>query len=224
MSDPTLFDQLGSLSPDDLVAAVATGDTHPSRIFNPAGTSLLLTCVFAGLREHAEALRARWPDLSLHDAATLGDTERVRTLIALPTDALDCLSPDGWTALHLAAHLGHTEIVAALLEAGAQTTIQSRAFEQNLPLHAACAGRAEDAVALLAERTPEIDVRVAEGFTALMEAAYQGLPNAVDTLLRLGADARLRNDAGHDAADLAREAGHAALAEHLGSAAKARAS
>lgn len=108
-------------------------------------------------------------------AVGVGEAARVAELTAAGTDTIDLLSPDGWTALHLAAHLDRPEIVALLLDAGADPTVFSQAFECNLPLHAALAGRAEQCAELLARATPHLDVRVGEGFTALMEAAYQGL-------------------------------------------------
>jgi ankyrin repeat protein len=54
--------------------------------------------------------------------------------------------------------------------------------------------------------------------TPLMAAAMGGHGALVELLLRHGARAGLRNEAGDTAADLARRGGHAALAERLAAA------
>jgi ankyrin repeat protein len=127
------------------------------------------------------------------------------------------LSPDGWTALHLAAFFGHASTVALLLARGADATLWSRAFERNLPLHAACAGRTEKAevVRALIAATPDLDARQGGGWTPLMLAAANGMAASVQLLLAAGADWTLANDAGQTAVALAREYGHTAVAERL---------
>lgn len=210
----TLLDLARNRPPDELLSALP--ERMPiSLLFDEQGTSLVAHCVFGGLRDALAALVAHDPAISLHDAAVANLEDRVRALIAGGTDALNLLSPDGWTALHLAAHFGHTAICRRLLDAGALTTVFSRAFERNLPIHAACAGRSEAVVALLAPRTPNLDEPVAQGFTALMEAAYQGLAGCVEILLEAGADPRLERDDGKTATEIAREAGHTEVAERI---------
>ena len=99
-----LFSSLGEISPEDLVAAVPPGQ-HPAQIRNEEGTSLVLMCTFLRRTDLVDALRAGWPDMPLHEAAATGDAGRTRRLIEDGTDALDLLSPDGWTALHFAAQV-----------------------------------------------------------------------------------------------------------------------
>jgi ubiquinone/menaquinone biosynthesis C-methylase UbiE len=136
MDAKPLFDQLGAVSPDALVSQVSTLTEHRglSSLRNSEGTSLVLACTFAGRTDLVSALLERFPDVSLHDAAAAGDTQRAAVLTAAGTDALDLLSADGWTALHLAAHLGHSEIVALLLEARADPTLRNEAGKTPLDL------------------------------------------------------------------------------------------
>jgi len=64
-----------------------------------------------------------------------------------------------------------------------------------------------------------LDAPDAQGSTALMRAALLGQVDAVEALLRQGANPRLRDREGLDAAALAERAGHKALAAHLRAAA-----
>ena len=98
--------------------------------------------------------------------------------------SVDTLSPDGWTALHLAAFLGQGGALVALLEHGADARIFGRAFESNLPIHAAAAGRRIDkaSFAKLVAATGNPDALQKQGYTALMIAAANGFSDAVDVL------------------------------------------
>ena len=62
---------------------------------------------------------AAGPVLTIFEAAAVGDAARVRALLDADVAALRGRSDDGWTALHLAAHFGHVEVVRLLLAAGA---------------------------------------------------------------------------------------------------------
>ena len=66
------------------------------------------------------------------------------------------------------------------------------------------------------------DARQRHGWTPLHGAATHGMADVVEALLDAGADPGAVNDDGLDAARLADDAAHAALAEHLREAAAAR--
>jgi ankyrin repeat protein len=59
------------------------------------------------------------------------------------------------------------------------------------------------------------DAKQGGGYTALHEAAMNGRAQMAQVLLGAGADPTIRADDGRDASDLARDAGHTALAERL---------
>jgi uncharacterized protein len=91
-----------------------------------------------------------------------------------------------------------------------------------MPLHSAAAARSVPIARLLLEHGAPVNARQGGGdlgFTPLMEAAFNGQIDMVETLLRHGADRGLADSNGQTAADHARAQGHAALAERLGSAA-----
>ncbi|HKD21362.1 MAG TPA: ankyrin repeat domain-containing protein [Rhizomicrobium sp.] len=186
------------------------------RIRNESGETLYLYCVFRGKAKCAEFLKRRG-QLSLHEAALAGDAARITGLAKAAPWSVDALSPDGWTALHLAAFLGQGAVIVALLEQKADARIFSRAFEQNLPIHAAAAGRRIDkaSYAKLVAATGDADALQKQGYTALMIAAGNGFTDAVDVLLAAGANKSRKTPDGKTAADFARERGHEELAKRL---------
>ena len=201
---------------DGLMAALAgVPTTRPVR--NLAGETLFQFCTYRGRAKCVAALKARAP-LGFHEAAISNDAERVAALLDAGSWAIDTLSPDGWTALHLAAFFGSDAAVMVLIERGADATIWARAFESNLALHAACAGRrlGKAAFAKLVAATGDPDIRPKSGYTPLMEAASVGFADAVEVLIAAGADKTARHpEKNMNAAEFARANGHAALAERL---------
>jgi ankyrin repeat protein len=192
---------------DDAVAVVGAlpAGVALHQLRNPNGESLVQFCAYRRRAATLAALLERAPPLTLHEAATLGRAERVSTVLTAAPWAIDTLSPDGWTALHLAAHFGHNETLAILLAAAADANLYSRAFERNLPLHAACAGGKVECALRLLPATRDIDARQGGGWTALMLAAEDGLMPVVAAMLARRADRALVNDKGKTALELARE-------------------
>jgi ankyrin repeat protein len=185
-------------------------------IHNDGGESLYRFCLFHNHPKCAEMLKARG-GFALQDAALAGDAARIETLLKVAPWAADTLSPDGWTALHLAAFFGNDTAVLKLLDLGSNARIMGRAFEQNLAVHAACAGgRLGKAVfARLVAATGDPDALQKQGYTPLMIAAGNGFTDAVDVLLAAGANRALKQADGKTAADFARERGHGELAKRL---------
>jgi ankyrin repeat protein len=187
-----------------------------ARLHNETGESPYRFALFHGHAAAAEAVKA-CGGYGPHDAALINDVARLKALLEPAEWAVDLLSPDGWTALHLAAFVGADDAVETLLALGASARIFGRAFEQNLPIHAAAAGRriGKRAFEALAAATGDPDARQKQGYTALMIAASNGFDAACEVLLAAGADRAVALPDGKTAADIARERGHAALAERL---------
>jgi ankyrin repeat protein len=202
---------------DDAVAVIGAlpAGLALHQLRNANGESLIQFCAYRRRAASLAALLAREPPLTLHEAATLGRSERVSTVLTASPWAIDTLSPDGWTALHLAAHFGHSETLAILLAAGADANLYSRAFERNLPLHAACAGGKVECALRLLPATRDIDARQGGGWTALMLAAEDGLLPVVAAMLARRADRALVNDKRKTALELARDRERTAVAHLL---------
>jgi uncharacterized protein len=192
------------------------GKTDSFHVRNDNGETLLLFSIFRGRAKCAAALKAHGA-LTIQEAAAVGDIARIEACVRSLPSSLISLSADGWTALHLAAFLGQDAAVTTLLALGADAHQWARAFEQNLAIHAAAAGRRIGAEALrkLVAATGDPDVPQKQGYTALAIAASNGFAEGCGVLLSAGADRMKKIPDGRTAADIARERGHKGLAESL---------
>jgi ankyrin repeat protein len=151
----------------------------------------------------------------IHVAAKNGDTDEVAALLSMDSRLTRTHDSDGWTPLHLAAHYGHADIVSIMLHNNAPVDIRSTNTMANTPLHAALAGRRTDVSKLLIDAGADVNARQHGGWVPLHAAAANGDRELVDLLIARGADRAAINDAGVSAAAIARERGHAALADSL---------
>lgn len=129
-------------------------------------------------------------DESLVDAAMIGKIDRVAALLAggAPVDQPD---EGGTTALYAAAVGGHTEVVRALLEAGADPNRQSLGDSDGLPLcGAACWGH-EETVQVLLDGGADANRTESGEWSPLLWASAGGHTGTVTQLLFHGADPNL---------------------------------
>ncbi|MBM3548501.1 MAG: ankyrin repeat domain-containing protein [Alphaproteobacteria bacterium] len=183
----SLFD-LEARTDEQIVAGFVS--TRRPAAYDASGTSLVLHCVYRGREAAARALIAAGHREGVHEAAALGDSLRLGILLDAIPSSVDTLSPDGWTALHLAAFFGRTETAQLLLRRGADAGLWSRSFERNLAIHAAAAGRGREITLLeaLIAATPDIDAVQEKGYSALLIAASGGKTDWIDRLAQAGAD------------------------------------
>ena len=179
-------------------------------------TSPVLAAVYRGDRAAVDQMLAAGATLTLCEAAALGDAVRVRALARGEPAAVARRSPDGWPALHLAAHFGHGDAVDALLEARADVRAYSDNHEANTALHAALAGRAGlRIVSRLLAAGADVNARAGGGYTPLHIAAFGGDVTLINTLLAHGADPEARADDGKTALAIAADKGHPQAARRL---------
>lgn len=134
----------------------------------------------------------------------------VKRLLAHPAIKLDAANASLETPLMMAALRGRMDWTRQLLDRGA--AIERPGWNA---LHYAASGPESKVVALLLDRGAAIDALAPNGTTALMMAARYGSDDSARLLLARGAAARLKNQAGLQAADFARTAGRDNLAERL---------
>ena|SRR5689334_13451302 len=84
-------------------------------------------------------------DPDIFEAATLGQTERLRELLAADASLANAFGDDGFQPLPLACYYGHVEAARVLLEHGADpNTISTNERIKTNALHAAAASENKD--------------------------------------------------------------------------------
>ena len=105
------------------------------------------------------------PGNDIWSAAAFGNVKAMKRHLANGVDINDQDSTFGGTALSSAALFGHTEIVALLLEAGAD--VNARNQDGGTPLHSAAFLGQYEAAKLLLENGADINIRNGDGGTPL---------------------------------------------------------
>lgn len=144
----------------------------------------------------------------LHIAAGSGYAEAVKLLLDnnANVDARDFLNG---TPLLRAVQNGHVDVVKILIKYGAD--IEARSAGRHTPLHVAISAKSNriEVMSLLLSAGASVNVEVGfTGYTPLYSAIHAGHLDAVELLIKHGADINFRNQVGgtslHDAAYLAR--------------------
>jgi ankyrin repeat protein len=179
--------------------------------------SLILDALYHGRREEADRLAAHAGSaaLSIHEAAALGDVQRIERLLADDPTQVNAWASDGFQPLGLACFFGRREAARLLLDRGGALNTPSRNTQQVMALHAALAGPTPDLASWLIDAGADVNAVQQDGVTPLHEAAAIGNLTLVQLLLARGADASARDAKRRSAADFAREGGHAAIVELL---------
>ena len=122
----------------------------------------------------------------LQEAVIAGDIAGVRRELGKGIEP-DHRNASGSPSTHFAAYFGHREVLALLLDAGADVNGRSTLTEET-PLHRAALGGHVGVVEFLLSRGAEIDARTRRGESALLVALANSKPGAALTLLERGAD------------------------------------
>jgi ankyrin repeat protein len=214
MSTTELFQAIDA---GDVAAVRALVEDEPALASarNEDGLPAVLAALYGHHAEIVDALLAARPELDVFEAAAVGDLERLRALLDADPSQADAYAPDGFFPLALAAFFGQAAAIALLLERGADVGATARNPMRVQALHSAVAGRNAEGARLLVEAGADPNVHQHGGWTPLQGAAAHGDRPIVDLLLAHGADRAATNEAGDDAATLARKHGHASLADAL---------
>lgn len=208
---------LHAIQSRDLAAAIAALERDASQATTviPGGLSPLMFALYNGAHDIAGLLRGFRP-LDVFEAAAFGDARRVAELVIADAGLLKACSPDGWTALHLAAFFGSRNAVLTLIGLGASLDAVSQNPMKNTPMHAAIAGAGGEALApLMMALGADAKYAGGSGVTALHLAASRGFEALCKLLLNRGADRLTKTEDGKSAAELARDRGHLATAAML---------
>ncbi len=181
---------------------------------NGEGATGILYALYTGRSEVAELIAKRKPQLDLFEAACLGQTARIETLIRQNPEGSNEYSAEGFTALQLAAYLGKSTAVDLLLSRGAEVNAVAKNPTHYTALTGAVARGHRDIVSTLLGKGANPNPKYEGGFTPLMEAAASGDVEVTRLLLAHGADRSIRFN-GKTAFDLAIEKGKSATAQLL---------
>jgi len=186
---------------------------------DPSGLRPMMVALYYGQRALAHELRSRMERLDLWEAAAIGDLESARKAAAQDQGSLDAFSPDGFTALGLAAFFGHVPVLEWLLEQGADPNLPAQNQMVVCPIHSAAANRDPDqalsSVRLLVAYGARVNVAQRGGWTPLHQAADHGYLELVEFLLEAGADRTLKSSDGRTPRDMALEKGFEPTAARL---------
>eukprot|EP00177_Eucheuma_denticulatum_P000174 GFKZ01000307.1.p1 GENE.GFKZ01000307.1~~GFKZ01000307.1.p1 ORF type:complete len:406 (+),score=106.67 GFKZ01000307.1:179-1219(+) len=142
-------------------------------------------------------------DKPLHNAAGLGDVEKVKQMLdgEFKGDVND-LDVYWYTPLHTAAEKGQAEMCRVLVAAGGDLASGTKMYGLTA-LHYAAMGGHEEVVKTLLELGAEIDAVTQDLRSPLYLAAMKGHMNCVKILLAQGADIEMKATDGKTAVDAA---------------------
>src|SRR5213076_2468122 len=152
-------------------------------------TSDLLKALYSDNAERVSELLAGKPELSVFEAAALGETERLRELLDVDPSQANAFGDDGFHPLGLACFFGHVEAARLLLDRGADANALSKNEQiQTAAIHAAVAAQGTDEatryelVKLALEHGADPNLEQGGGFRAI-DAARQNGDMRVERLL-----------------------------------------
>ncbi len=201
----------------DIFSAIRAGDMtkvkelialHPdvAHTRNQVGVSALMQARYENKLEIVALLHKATRDPDVFEAATLGDTARLRALLANEPSLVKAQSSDGFTPLHLACFFGQPDAAEILIRQGADPNAVSP--NRIAVVHSAAASRNAALVKLVLQAGANPDLQQQGGYTALHEAAMHNSVQRAQALLDAGADRSIRSDDGLTAAEMAAQKGN----------------
>lgn len=202
------------------IADAVDADPGLAEYRDPQGVSALVWSIYTGQPMVRDFLRTklavRGVALDIFEAAAVGDDARLKEILRIDPSAVESISGDGWTPLHLAAAFGTPASVHALIAQGARVDAVSTNPQRNQPLHAVLAlSRNPETIELLLRCGADPNAVQVGGFTPIFSAASANRRDLAETLVKHGANPHPKNDQEKTPADYARERGHQELAVWL---------
>jgi ankyrin repeat protein len=174
----TVFDLIDAGDAEALRETLAADPTAAAQ-HDEQGLTVVMRAAYRGGAVF-DAVRAATPPLEPFDRIVVGESD------GLPEP--DAWTPDGFTPLHIAAFANNAEAARALLDAGADPNVVSRAsFARVTPLGTCAFAGAIDVARVLLERGADPTISEDGRFTPL-DAALENGNEELAALLREHAD------------------------------------
>ncbi len=180
-----------------------------------SGVSAIFLALYRGNKAGALAIASKKPELDVFEASALGDLEHIKKIVSHHPASVSLYSPDGFTALALAAYLGQKESVEYLLEEGADLNAVAKNETGYTALTGAVSQNYNEIAKVLVRKGAQVNHGYDGGFTPLMHATCSGNVELVSFLLENGADPRARNGEGKTPLTFALEKNNAQIIELL---------
>jgi ankyrin repeat protein len=213
MADHEIFDAIRAGDAARLTVLIAT-DRTVVNVRSERGHSPVLIAQYHHKPDCLKVLLAAGPVLDIFDAAAVGATARVASLLDADPALLNAYSGDGFFPLALAAFFAHPDTVRLLLARGADVAQVARNPMRIQALHSAVTG-SFDAVKLLVEAGAPVNAAQHLGWTPLHEAVNRNDVAMTRYLLAHGADPKQQNEAGTSAIGIAAEKGQVEILKLL---------
>ncbi|UVI30522.1 ankyrin repeat domain-containing protein [Paenibacillus spongiae] len=157
------------------------------------GETAVLMSAYYRANEIRKLLIDNGAELSIFEAAAVGNTNRVKELLERSPGLHLNYSVDGFTPLGLASYFGHEDTVRLLLDYGADVNARSKDGNFNyMAIHSAIASNYEHVVRTLLESGADINARCEgkwrPGYTPLHVAGHFGREAILTLLLQHGAN------------------------------------
>ena len=178
------------------------------------GVSAIFLALYRGNNPLAAQIASK-KQLDVFEAASIGDLNRLETLISHDPSLAKSYSPDGFTALALASYLGQKGSVEYLTENGADVNALAKNETGFTALTGAASQNQNEIARILIKKGAKVDHQYEGGFTPLMHAAAAGNVELVTLLLENGANPNMKNIEGKTPLSFALEKGNSTLAETL---------
>jgi uncharacterized protein len=182
---------------------------------NKEGQSALLLTAYSGNKELCDVLMAQGVPLELHEAAALGQLQRVKELVENEPSHAKSYSPDGFPVLALAAVFGHLEVAEYLFGKGADVNAAATNGTGYNALTGAVASGHTAIVSWLLSNGADPNYRYGAGYSPLLTAAANGHLGILSILLAGGADLHAKTNDGKTALGFAQQRGHAEVTAFL---------
>lgn len=169
-----------------------------------SGLSAVIVATYYGQPEIAKLLTSKGANLSVYEAAMVGETQVLKRLVQKDQSLATSYSTDGFTPLHLAAFFGSLDAARILIESGANVNAVAKNLMKVTPLHSSAARNQIEIASLLISNGADVNAKQENSYTALHAAAQNGNSQLAELLLKHGANLYAKTDEGETPLDMTR--------------------